>query len=276
VYLMEHVRNLENRDNRARGQQVLAALRVLGIEPVVQERRWPRIRNIIVDFSPNSRAKRLLFSAHYDAAKGSPGANDNASGVAVLLGLCQKLRHLQPPIRLVFFDREEASSRVPHLGLLGSFYYVWQNNLKNIAAVYNLEFCGLGDCLGIWPVRAGQAKLAAVKEVEKAAIRRGIPFQPVDIPWPLLTSDHLPFRLKGVNNSITLSLLPAGQVPMLKKQLAAISIPRLLIGRRPALPEPFSVIHTDKDTSSRLSEDSLRLMLSLLLELIKSSSPSGS
>ena len=274
---MEHVRALENRDNQARGQQVLAALRALGIEPTIQECRWPRIRNIIVDFSPDPGAKRLLFSAHYDAVKGSPGANDNASGVAVLLGLCQELRRLRAPIRLAFFDREEAWLQNPilRLGLLGSLYYIWKNDLRNIAAVYNLEFCGLGDCLGVWPVRAGRAGLAAIKEVEKAAIRRDIPFQPVDIPWPFLTSDHLPFRLRGMANAITLSLLPAGQVSDLRRQLAGISIPRLLIGRQPALPEPFSVIHTHKDTSSRLSENSLRLMLSLLLELIQGYNLSG-
>jgi len=270
--LIEHVRALENKDNRTRGQQVLAALRSLGIEPTIQECRWPRIRNIIVDFSPDPGAKRLLFSAHYDAAKGSPAANDNASGVAVLLGLCHQLRQVQAPIRVVFFDREEARSQnwVLRLGLLGSFYYVLKNDLRNIAAVYNLELCGLGDFLGIWPVRGSQVSLTAVKESEKAATRLAVPFGWVHVPWNLVTSDHLPFRVKGIANAVTLSLLPASQVPVLERQLAEISMPKLLIGQRPALPEPFSVMHTDRDTSSRLSEKSLQLMLSLLLELIKS------
>ena len=52
MHLIEYVRALEGRDNWTRGQQVLAALAALGIEPTVQECRWPKIRNIIVDFSP--------------------------------------------------------------------------------------------------------------------------------------------------------------------------------------------------------------------------------
>ncbi|MCP4612677.1 MAG: Zn-dependent exopeptidase M28 [Planctomycetes bacterium] len=88
MQLMNYVTSLENRDNRTRCDQVLAALRALGIEPIIQECRWPRIRNIIVDFSPDHEEQQVLFTAHYDAVLNSPGANDNASGVAVLLGLC--------------------------------------------------------------------------------------------------------------------------------------------------------------------------------------------
>ena len=269
MHLMEYVRALENKDNRARAQQVLAVLKELGINPSVQECRRPRIKNIIVDFSPDPGVKRLLFSAHYDAVKGSPAANDNASGVAVLLGLCHELRHIETPIRVVFFDREEAWLRTPmlSLGLLGSIYYVLKNAPRNIAAVYNLEFCGLGEFLGIWPIRSTEANLAAVKEVEKAATRLSVPFRLTHLPWLFITSDHLPFRLRGVSNALTLSLLPATEVPVLERVIAGLSILRLLIGQRPALPEPLSFIHTDKDTSSRLSENSLKLMLSLLLEL---------
>jgi len=98
THLIEYVRTLENKGNRTRGRQVLATLRTLGTEPTVQECRWPKIRNVIVDFSPDPEAKRLFFSAHYDTVKGSPGANDNASGVAVLLGLCHELRHIRTPV----------------------------------------------------------------------------------------------------------------------------------------------------------------------------------
>jgi aminopeptidase YwaD len=54
--------------------------------------RWPKIKNIIVDFLPQEPGKKRLFSAHFDAVKGSSGANDNASGAAVLLGLCLMLK----------------------------------------------------------------------------------------------------------------------------------------------------------------------------------------
>ena len=89
--LMRHVKALERGDNCNRGQYVINRLKGLGIKPVIQERRWPSIRNVIVDFETKYEVKRTIISAHYDAIRGSPGANDNASSIAVLLGLCEKL-----------------------------------------------------------------------------------------------------------------------------------------------------------------------------------------
>ena len=275
IRLMEYVRALENKDSRARAKQVLVALAALGIQPAIQECRWPRVTNIVVDFSHQSGEKQLLFSAHYDVVKGSPGANDNASGVAVLLGLCHELRYGRVPVRIVFFDREEAWLRTPmlRLGLLGSLCYACKANLRSIAAVYNLELCGSGDFLAIWPVKAKETSLPALREVEKAASRLALPFKSAHIPWPFLSSDHLSFRLRGLANALTLSLLPQSQVPTFESLLSRVSLLKLLAGRRPVLPEPLSFIHSDKDTSSNLSENSLRLMLSLSLELIQSYRP---
>lgn len=60
----------------------------------------------------------ILIGAHYDAVPGTPGADDNATGVAVLLELARAFA-TQPakyPVRLVAFDMEE-------YGLLGSTQY---------------------------------------------------------------------------------------------------------------------------------------------------------
>ena len=48
------------------------------------------VQNIIVRPLDNDGPK-LVIGAHYDAFPGSPGANDNASGMAVLLALAQEL-----------------------------------------------------------------------------------------------------------------------------------------------------------------------------------------
>lgn len=60
----------------------------------------------------------ILVGAHYDSVPGSPGADDNASGVAVLLELARALAAQPPrrPVRLVAFDLEE-------MGLVGSRHY---------------------------------------------------------------------------------------------------------------------------------------------------------
>jgi Zn-dependent M28 family amino/carboxypeptidase len=51
----------------------------------------------------------LLIGAHYDTVRGSPGADDNASGVAGLLELSQAFATLEPTltVRFVAFTNEE-------------------------------------------------------------------------------------------------------------------------------------------------------------------------
>jgi hypothetical protein len=268
--LLEHIIALENKNKVERGKELLSRLQALGIEPQKQEWRFPQITNFIVDFSPVPNKRHLMFSAHYDAVKNSPGANDNASSVAVLLGLCNELRNTRVPVKVVFFDREEAWLRTPFikLGLLGSLYYVLRNDLSNIAAVYNLEFCGLGDSLAIWPIKDKQKDIPAIEIAEKAAAELNINFNIAYLPSLLHSSDHLSFRLRGVANSLTLSLLPSDQLPMLEHFVSNLNVLALLLGDRPNMPGVLSNIHKPTDDSSRLSENSLRLMLSLLMQII--------
>ena len=269
--LKDHVVAMENRDSRYRGWYVAETLRALDLSPVFQEWRLPHIRNIIVDLPADKQTRRVLFTAHYDAVKDTPAANDNASGVAVLLGLCQETKSPPVPLRIIFFDREEAWLRTPlfRLGLLGSLSYTMRNDRRNIAAVYNLEFVGRGDCVGIWPIKANQAGLPAVRAVQQAATALHLPVRLAHIPWLLLSSDHLPFRLRGIPDAVTLSLLPSSQVLALDAFLAQLTLPRLMLRRHPHLPEPLSLIHSDKDAADTISEDSLQLALSLLRKIVR-------
>jgi len=64
-------------------------------------------------------APHLLLCAHYDTVPGSPGANDNASGVAVLLELARLLADAPPPVRLqiaLFPNEEEPHFMTPASG----------------------------------------------------------------------------------------------------------------------------------------------------------------
>jgi len=51
----------------------------------------------------------LLIGAHYDSVRGSPGANDNGSGVAALLEISRRLATVEPAmtVRFVAFVNEE-------------------------------------------------------------------------------------------------------------------------------------------------------------------------
>lgn len=69
-----------------------------------------RSANLEVTIPGHKHPKEIiLIGAHYDSVMGSPGANDNASGVAALLELARLFRQTTPArtIRLVAFVNEE-------------------------------------------------------------------------------------------------------------------------------------------------------------------------
>jgi len=64
--------------------------------------------NVILEL-PGASPRVVVVGAHYDSAPGTPGANDNASGVAAGLVLAQRLagRRFVHTLRFVFFANEE-------------------------------------------------------------------------------------------------------------------------------------------------------------------------
>jgi acetylornithine deacetylase/succinyl-diaminopimelate desuccinylase-like protein len=67
--------------------------------------------NLEVSRVGNDRAREItLIGAHYDSVRGSPGANDNASGVAALLELSRLFAGQKPDrtVRFVAFVNEES------------------------------------------------------------------------------------------------------------------------------------------------------------------------
>ncbi len=102
------------------------------------------ILNLPAIASRKNSAKQapILIGAHYDAVPGSPGADDNATGVAVLLELARAFAEqpISHPIRLVAFDLEE-------YGLLGSSAYaadLWQQK-QQLRLMLSLEMLGYSD-----------------------------------------------------------------------------------------------------------------------------------
>lgn len=67
-----------------------------------------RCKNIYTEVGPaNSLIPRIVVGAHYDTlGRSGPGADDNASAVAVVLGLLSRASN-DIPITFVFFDYEE-------------------------------------------------------------------------------------------------------------------------------------------------------------------------
>lgn len=101
-------------------------------------------QNLILNLPAENSSKQkppILIGAHYDAVPGTPGADDNASGVAVLLELARTFATEPPkyPLRLVAFDLEE-------YGLLGSADYAahlrqQQQPLRLMISLEMLGYC---------------------------------------------------------------------------------------------------------------------------------------
>lgn len=86
----------------------------------------------------------LVVGAHYDTVRGTPGADDNASGVAVLLELARAFAGIRPQrsLRLVAFVNEEE----PFSGTaaMGSLHYARQARAagERIVGMISLEMLG--------------------------------------------------------------------------------------------------------------------------------------
>lgn len=102
-------------------------------------------QNLILNLPSSNDHKQkppILIGAHYDAVPGTPGADDNATGVAVLLELARAFA-AEPvlyPLQLVAFDMEEA-------GLLGSTQYAadLKQQQQPLRLMISLEMLGYCD-----------------------------------------------------------------------------------------------------------------------------------
>lgn len=140
----------------------------------------------------------IVITAHYDHLGGMgaetyfPGANDNASGVALLLRLAKYYAANPQEYSMVFicFSGEEA-------GLLGSKYFTEHPlvNLKNIRFLINTDLAGTGE-QGITVVNATEYKrefalLNRINDNEKYLSK-------INSRGKAANSDHYWFSEKGV------------------------------------------------------------------------------
>ncbi len=104
--------------------------------------------NVVAELRGTSRPDEIIvIGAHYDAEVGTPGADDNASGVAAMLELARRFAGTQTDrtIRWVGFTNEENSNSAG--GVMGSFVHAREarNRNESIVAMMSLEMLGYYD-----------------------------------------------------------------------------------------------------------------------------------
>ncbi len=151
-----------------------------------------------------------VIGAHYDSRifadkdpvldnrqKPVPGANDGASGVAVLLEFSRILAHPGIPgtLWLVFFDAEDNGNIENRGWIMGSQYFV--DTLKEFPdQVVILDMIGDKD-LGIYKEKNSDEKLT--QEIWEIAIQLGYGNYFIPELKYRIIDDHLPFIEKGIS-----------------------------------------------------------------------------
>ncbi len=158
--------------------------------------------NNVIAVKKGKSSKEIIIGAHYDSiGTGSTGADDNASGVGVMLEVAEHLKNVKTDytIRFIAFGAEE-------VGLRGSRYYASQmsdEEAANTMAMINLDSLIAGDMMYVY---SGLDQNGWVRDQALAlADYLGLDVQTnpglnPDFPegqtgdW----SDHVPFRQLGI------------------------------------------------------------------------------
>jgi len=169
--------------------------------------------NIIAKYRVDER-KRILLGAHYDTrpradreqdganrAKPIPGANDGASGVAVLLEIARLLGASKPPVGvdIVFFDGEDygEEGKVQDY-LLGSRRFVAGLGGYRPIAVIVVDMVGERDSRFPMEGFSTAASAALCQDIYGIAKTLGVE-NFVASQGPSIIDDHLPFIQAGLS-----------------------------------------------------------------------------
>ena len=243
------------------GDWLLRELRARADTVVVQEFQHRtskgqtlRLRNFFARFRPQA-TDRILYLAHWDtrpfAEKSQnlgqqrlpvPGANDGASGVALLLGVADALKAKPPTIGvdLLFVDGEDYGDFADSTEtLIGSRYFA-----RHLPAGYTTLFAVLWDMVGDRDLQfleegySAQNAPEVVQRVWQTADRLGYGNVFVKRVTQALTDDHVPLQQAGIR---------------------AIDV----------IDFDFPYHHTTEDTIDKISAESLQIVGNVAVALIR-------
>ena len=209
--MTDHIKKLEILNNQERGEYIKEVLDTYGVPFYVQKVRgfFRTGENIIVDYPSEpfkKETKYILLGAHHNKFN-SPGANDNASGVVVLISFLKKLQAERPSnlnIRVVFFAMEDSGGI-----MAGSRKYVKEYGIDNIDYFYNVDTVGMGDILLLAPVKESTINEDWIQQIYKSGKKIGMPVEArKTLSFLPGFSDHIPFRWKGLHRVCTLLVIP--------------------------------------------------------------------
>jgi aminopeptidase YwaD len=164
---------------RRAGRLVSARLRALGYRVVTQSFPLPRggtSQNIVGFTSPRPR---VVIVAHLDGVSAGPAANDNASGVAVLLEVARALRG-RPGVLVAALGAEERPQTGSHLHL-GSgrlLAGISRAGRQRIRLALSLDMVGVGPTFNVRGIEATPNRSARLALERSRALGLGAWYLP--------------------------------------------------------------------------------------------------
>ncbi|MES2731337.1 MAG: M28 family peptidase [Bacteroidota bacterium] len=200
------------------------------------------------------------IGSHYDVVAGSPGANDNASAIAVALDVVRRMQsypiqHLS--VQFFFFDEEEN-------GLKGSQAYLEKFGCQGMKGLFNLELVGMGNQLALWPLHA-HSEGCLLETLERQCVQMQICTRRFD---KIIThmADHVSFRNAGLADAFTLTCLSNEDVQVAQHYYKALEFDVDSQTLREILSEAplFRHYHQATDVSDHLQESALQMTADVL------------
>ncbi len=144
----------------------------------------------IIGHRQGTRPETLVLCAHYDTKVDTPGANDNAAGVAAMLAAAELLRgdELDCNLELVAFTNEE------YLPIGDDTYLERRGEGFLDRVLMAINFDGPGHILDVNSLASFTCSAEFQAEVE--AVSRAYPAMQWVEPWP--QSNHSTFAMRGV------------------------------------------------------------------------------
>jgi glutaminyl-peptide cyclotransferase len=259
---------------RKTGDWIVARLRATA--DTVLEQKWTHtladgkplpMRNIFARFKPNAK-ERILYVTHWDTrptaneetdpAKAKlpiPGANDGASGVALLLAVSDALRKAPPNVGvdLLFVDGEDWGTFTPNVvdALIGSSYFAEHLPNAGYAPLFGVLWDMIGDAdLDIYQeVYSAQAAPEVVQKVWGTA--KDLGYAQYFIP-----------EAKGAEVD--------DQVPLIKAGFRVIDVGDFDYGPRDASGNVTTDYHhTLADTYDKVSAKSMKIVGDVAITLLR-------
>jgi len=179
--------------NRAAARAFIGdELSALGYTPVIQNYgSGANIYAVLAADTPT--AATLVLGAHFDSVSGSPGANDNATGVALVLGVARVLVDVDcrdTNVVFAFFDEEED-------GLIGSYYFAEMlvSSSYDVIAAHTVDQMGW-DSDGDRAIELERPDTGLFEQYQAARASGGFSMPLTETQTG--STDHVRFRDRGI------------------------------------------------------------------------------